>query len=51
MERPLVLTHLADRASRGLAWVAETPAGKSSGFVLGREGRVASSIGPVVADR
>jgi len=35
---------------RGRAWIAEDEAGKILGFVLGREGRVASSLGPVVAD-
>jgi GNAT superfamily N-acetyltransferase len=49
MERPTLLAHLATRQP-GLAWVAETPSGKLAGFALGREGRGASSIGPVVAD-
>jgi len=49
MERPTILAHLAMR-QRGLAAVAETPSGKIAGFVLGREGRVATSLGPVVAD-
>jgi len=49
MERPAILAHLATRQP-GLAWRAETPSGKVAGFVLGREGRVATSIGPVVAD-
>ena len=49
MERPTLLAHLATRQP-GLAWVAETPSGKLMGFALGREGRNASSIGPVVAD-
>ena len=49
MERPTLLTHLATRQP-GRAWVAETATGKLAGFVLGREGRTASSIGPVVAD-
>ena len=49
MERPTILAHLAMR-QRGLAMVAETPSGKIAGFVLGREGRVATSLGPVVAD-
>lgn len=49
MERPAVLTHLAGRQHR-LAWVAEDAAGRCVGFALGREGRAASSIGPVVAD-
>ena len=49
MERPTLLSHLAMRQP-GLAWVAETPSGKLSGFSLGREGRNATSIGPVIAD-
>ena len=49
MERPAVLAHLAGRQP-GLALVAETGSGKIAGFMLGREGRVATSIGPVVAD-
>ncbi len=49
MERPTILAHLAIRQP-GLAWVAETAPGKLAGFVLGREGRFATSIGPVVAD-
>ena len=49
MERPTLLAHLATRQP-GLAWVAETPSGKLAGFTLGREGRGASSIGPVIAD-
>ena len=49
MERPTILAHLAMR-QRGLATVAETASGKIAGFVLGREGRVATSLGPVVAD-
>jgi GNAT superfamily N-acetyltransferase len=49
MERPTLLAHLATRQP-SLAWVAETPSGKLAGFALGREGRGASSIGPVVAD-
>jgi GNAT superfamily N-acetyltransferase len=48
MERPALLTHLASRQP-GLAWVAET-GGRLTGFVLGREGRTAVSIGPVIAD-
>jgi hypothetical protein len=48
MERPALLTHLASRQPR-LAWVAEE-GGRLQGFVLGREGRTASSIGPVIAD-
>ena len=49
MERPTILAHLATRQP-GLAAVAETPSGKIAGYVLGREGRVAISLGPVVAD-
>jgi GNAT superfamily N-acetyltransferase len=49
MERPTVLAHLATRQP-GLAFVAEAASGRIAGFVLGREGRFASSIGPVVAD-
>jgi GNAT superfamily N-acetyltransferase len=49
MERPTILAHLAMR-QRSLAMVAETASGKIAGFVLGREGRVATSLGPVVAD-
>src|SRR5437667_106942 len=48
MERPALLKHLASRQPNA-AWVAETD-GRPKGFVLGREGRSASSIGPVVAD-
>jgi hypothetical protein len=49
MERPTLLAHLVMRQPR-LAWVAETPSGKLMGFSLGREGRNANSIGPVIAD-
>ena len=49
MERPAILAHLALRQP-GRAWMAEDVAGKIVGFVLGREGRVAKSLGPVVAD-
>ena len=44
MERPQLLTHLAARQP-AMAFVAD-----SGGFVLGREGRTAYSIGPVIAD-
>ncbi|CAN5891086.1 GNAT family N-acetyltransferase [soil metagenome] len=50
MERPAILAHLALRQP-GRAWVGEDRAGKIVGFVLGREGRMATSLGPVVADR
>jgi GNAT superfamily N-acetyltransferase len=49
MERPAILAHLALRQP-GRAWIAEDAARKIVGFVLGREGRVATSLGPVVAD-
>lgn len=49
MERPALLAHLALRQP-ARAWLAEDPAGKIVGFVLGREGRTATSLGPVVAD-
>jgi hypothetical protein len=44
MDRSKLLTHLAERQP-AMAWVSD-----SGGFVLGREGRTAYSIGPVVAD-
>ena len=44
MHRPELLTHLAARQPK-LAFVAE-----SGGFVLGREGRTAYSMGPIIAD-
>jgi GNAT superfamily N-acetyltransferase len=49
MERPTILAHLATRQP-GLAYVAVAASGRIAGFVLGREGRFATSIGPVVAD-
>jgi GNAT superfamily N-acetyltransferase len=49
MERPAILAHLAQRQP-GRAWIAEDAAAKTAGFVLGREGRMAISLGPVVAD-
>ncbi|MFO1086966.1 MAG: GNAT family N-acetyltransferase [Reyranellaceae bacterium] len=49
MERPALLAHLAVRQPVR-AWLAEDAAGKIVGFVLGREGRTATSLGPVVAD-
>lgn len=49
MERPALLAHLALRQP-ARAWVAEDAAGKIVGFVLGREGRTATSLGPAVAD-
>ncbi len=47
MERPALLRHLANRQPDA-AWISEAE-GRLNGFVLGREGRTASSIGPVVA--
>ncbi len=44
MDRPELLTHLAARQP-AMAFVADF-----GGFVLGREGRTAYSIGPVIAD-
>src|SRR5262249_41941462 len=44
MDRAPLLTHLATRQP-AMAFVAD-----SGGFVLGREGRTAYSIGPVIAD-
>ena len=49
MERPTILAHLAMRQP-GRAWVAEDARRKIVGFALGREGRIATSLGPVVAD-
>jgi len=48
MERPALLRHLAARQPKA-AWVAEADS-RLTGFVLGREGRTATSIGPVIAD-
>jgi GNAT superfamily N-acetyltransferase len=48
MERSRLLTHLAARQP-AMAFVAHAGA-RLSGFVLGREGRTAHSIGPVIAD-
>ena len=50
MERPAILAHLALRQP-ARAWIAEDRAEKIVGYVLGREGRMATSLGPVVADR
>lgn len=49
MERPTIIAHLLLRQP-GLAWIAQTPSGAFTGYALGREGRVATSIGPVIAD-
>jgi GNAT superfamily N-acetyltransferase len=48
MDRPALLMHLSARLPAA-AWVAES-SGKIAGYVFGREGRGANSIGPVVAD-
>lgn len=49
MERSALLAHLGARLP-SVAWVAEDRAGNLAGYVLGREGRTASSIGPLIAD-
>jgi GNAT superfamily N-acetyltransferase len=49
MVREALLRHLAERQP-GMAWMAETELGGFAGFALGREGRIAASVGPVVAD-
>ena len=48
LDRARVLDHLFDRAPL-LAHVAEAE-GTLTGFVLGREGRIATQIGPVIAE-
>ena len=48
MERAGLLTHLAARQP-AMAFVAQS-GGRVAGFALGREGRSARSIGPVIAD-
>jgi GNAT superfamily N-acetyltransferase len=48
MDRAGLLTHLAARQP-AMAFVAQS-GGRLAGFVLGREGRAAQSIGPVIAD-
>jgi len=48
MNRPALLTHLATRQP-GMAFVARS-GDRLAGFVLGRDGRTARSIGPVIAD-
>jgi GNAT superfamily N-acetyltransferase len=48
MERPDLLTHLSARQPK-MAWITEE-GGRLTGFVLGREGRTARSIGPVIAE-
>lgn len=48
VERPALLAHLLARQP-GRAFCAQT-AGHLRGFVLGREGRTASYIGPVIAE-
>jgi GNAT superfamily N-acetyltransferase len=49
MERESLLTHLSSRQP-SRAWLAEETSGAIAGFVLGREGRMATSLGPVIAD-
>jgi GNAT superfamily N-acetyltransferase len=48
MDRSALLQHLATRQP-GRAWVAQRD-GRVVGFVLGREGRTATSLGPMIAD-
>ncbi len=48
LERRHVLAHLLARAPR-LAHVAESQ-GRLQGFVLGRDGRIATQLGPIVAE-
>jgi hypothetical protein len=48
MERSAILAHLRQRAPY-LAFVAEAEA-EIVGFVLGRDGRIAHHVGPVVAE-
>lgn len=48
LQRRAILCHLRDRQA-GMALMAERN-GKTVGFVLGREGRLATQIGPLVAE-
>src|SRR5262249_28982446 len=49
MERPAILAHLAGRQP-ACAWLAQDSRNGIVGFVLARDGRTATSLGPVVAD-
>jgi GNAT superfamily N-acetyltransferase len=49
MDRVALLSHLSARQPHR-AWLAEDRSGPIVGFVLGREGRTATSLGPLVAD-
>jgi len=49
MARAALMSHLATRQPNR-AWITQTADGRLAGFVLGREGRAATSLGPVVAD-
>ncbi|MBV8186165.1 MAG: hypothetical protein JOY64_06855 [Alphaproteobacteria bacterium] len=49
MERATLLSHLSSRQPHR-AWIAEDPSAAIVGFVLGREGRTATSLGPIAAD-
>src|SRR5262249_52273061 len=49
MDRAALLAHLVARQP-SRAWLATAASGALVGFVLGREGRAATSLGPVVAD-
>jgi hypothetical protein len=48
MQRGYILAHLRARRP-DLAWLAERD-GAVAGYVVGREGRAATSVGPLVAD-
>ncbi|HEX2890800.1 GNAT family N-acetyltransferase [Vineibacter terrae] len=48
MERGYILAHLRARRPE-LAWIAERD-GRVAGYAVGRDGRTATSIGPIVAD-
>lgn len=49
MQRGYIVAHLRARRP-DLAWLAVRDDGTVAGYVVGREGRAATSIGPVVAD-
>lgn len=50
LDRGPILQHLARRKPE-LATIAETRSGALAGYVLARDGRIATHVGPVVADR
>ena len=49
LQRGYIVAHLRARRP-DLAWLAERDDGSVAGYVVGREGRAATSIGPLVAD-